>query len=68
MIIGCDNMKTLLLVIDLQQAFVNENTKSVVEKIDSLLNVNKYDDAVFTRFINSDNSIWVKNLNYNDCI
>lgn len=61
-------MKSLLVVIDLQEAFVNDSTKDVVFKIDSLIKENKYDDVVFTRFINSTDSIWYKKLNYKECI
>ena len=58
----------LLLVIDLQKAFINENTVDVVERIDKLIKDNKYDNIIFTRFINNDNSIWVKKLKYEGCI
>ncbi len=58
----------LLLVIDLQKAFINENTIDVVERIDKLIKDNKYDNIIFTRFINTDNSIWVKKLKYEECI
>ena len=58
----------LLLVIDLQKAFINENTVDVVEKINNLIKDNKYDKVVFTRFINSDDSIWVKKLKYKECV
>ena len=58
----------LLLAIDLQNAFINKNTSDVVEKINNLIKTNKYDNIVFTRFINSDNSIWAKKLNYKECI
>ena len=58
----------LLLVIDLQKAFINENTIDVVERIDKLIKDNKYDNVIFTRFINNDNSIWVKKLKYEGCI
>lgn len=59
---------TLLLVIDLQKEFINENTRDVVEKIDNLIKTNKYDNIVFTRFINTDNSIFVKKLKYKEGI
>jgi len=61
-------MKSLLLIIDLQKSFINDNTKILLEKIDNLLNNNKFDEVVFTRFINSTDSIWFKKLNYKECI
>ena len=61
-------MRSLLLVIDLQKSFINENTENLVTKIDNLINENKFDNIVFTRFINSYNSIFYKKLNYTGCI
>ena len=61
-------MKSLLLVIDLQNAFINKYTKNLPKKINDLINTKHYDDIVFTKFINSDNSIFVEKLKYNGCI
>ena len=61
-------MKSLLIVIDLQKAFVNDNTKHIVEKINSLINEKKYDETIFTRFVNYNGSIWTQKLNYKECI
>ncbi len=43
----------LLLVIDFQNEFINEQTKNSVNELTNLINSNKYDDILFTRFINS---------------
>ena len=61
-------MKKLLLVIDVQNDFINDNTKDYVNKIEKLINSNKYDEIVFTKFINNENSKWYKELNYKGCI
>lgn len=61
-------MKSLLLVIDLQKSFINENTEMLIPKITKLLNENKFEKVVFTRFINSYDSIWFKKLNYTGCM
>ena len=61
-------MKKLLLVIDMQNAFINENTKHIIDKINKLIDKNKFDDIVFTKFINYNNSIYTRKLNYYDCI
>lgn len=45
-------MKKLLLVIDVQSDFINKNTKETLLKIEELINSNKYEDVIFTRFIN----------------
>ena len=61
-------MNKLLLVIDLQNDFVNDNTKYIVDKIDKLINSNNYENIVFTRFINNEDSIWYKTLKYKGCM
>lgn len=61
-------MKSLLLVIDLQNAFINKHTKNLPKKINDLIDTKHYDDIIFTKFINSKDSIFVKKLKYNRCI
>ena len=60
--------KTLLLIIDCQKAFINENTKQYVNKIENLIKENKYDYVAFTKYINYEDSIFFKKLNYKRCI
>lgn len=61
-------MKKLLLIIDLQQAFINENTEYIINKISDLLDNNKYDEVAFTRFVNSYDNVCYKRLGWEDCI
>lgn len=61
-------MSNLLLVIDVQKDFVNDNTRQYVKKIQELINLEQYDNIVFTKFINSENSIWYKKLGYKGCL
>ena len=61
-------MNTLLLIIDMQKAFINENTKHIIPKIEELISKKTYKNIVFTRFINTPESIYVKDLKYNGCI
>ena len=61
-------MKSLLLVIDLQKSFINENTKYLIDRINNLVNSSMYDYVIFTKFINKINSIGVKKLNYMGCL
>ena len=58
----------LLLVIDLQNGFINENTILSKETIKELIDSNKYDKVLFTRFINDENNPTYKKLNYKGCI
>lgn len=61
-------MKKLLLVIDVQRDFINNNTKEYVNKIESLVNSTEYDDIAFTKFINNEDSRWYKELKYSGCM
>ncbi|MGN1379411.1 MAG: isochorismatase family protein [Bacilli bacterium] len=58
----------LLLIIDLQEGFINEYTKSLPKKIEKLLINNKFEYISFTKFINDDKSIFYKLLNYKGCM
>lgn len=55
------NKKTLL-VIDVQQYFINQFTKDVPVKILNYINKNKleFDHILFFKFVNSETSNWVK--------
>ena len=61
-------MNKLLLVIDAQKDFINENTKPILSKIEELVNSNELENIAFTRFINDVNSSWYKELNYKGCL
>ena len=57
----------LLLVIDLQNDFINEYTESSINEIRELINSKKYDKVLFTRFINSSDNPTHTKLNYKGC-
>lgn len=61
-------MKKLLLVIDVQNDFLNEHTMHTLNKIKELVESNDYDLIAFTKFINDKNSIWYRKLNYKGCM
>lgn len=61
-------MSRLLLVIDVQKDFINENTSKTLSKIKMLVDSKKYDIIAFTRFINDEDSTWYKELNYKGCM
>lgn len=61
-------MNSLLLVIDMQEAFINENTEHLIEKVEKLIHSNHYNYVVFTRFINTSDSRYVRELNYDGCL
>ncbi len=59
-------MNSLLLVIDLQKSFINKNTQYVVNDIKEKMK--EFENIVFTRFINSNDSNWYRKLNYKGCL
>lgn|SRR5574344_456894 len=61
-------MKKLLLVIDLQNDFINEKSRYVVDRINTLIDTKQYNNVVFTKFINNTESDWYKKLNYKGCM
>ena len=61
-------MKSLLLVIDVQKAFINKHTESIVSKIEKLVNSRKYDAVIHTQFINEEDGKYTNKLNYYGCI
>lgn len=60
--------KDLLLVIDLQNEFINSCTKPLVGKIKNLLQIKNFDFVVFTRFVNSTNNPTFARLGWKGCM
>ncbi|MBD2678811.1 MULTISPECIES: isochorismatase family cysteine hydrolase [Nostoc] len=57
-------MNFCLFIIDIQNGFINQNTSHVVENIKFILEENIFEYVVFTRFINTLDSPYVKYLNW----
>jgi len=57
-------MKNALLIVDVQKFFINKFTRDVPKKIASFIESGKFDFILFSRFINSENSNFVKFLNW----
>ena len=62
------NNKSLLLIIDLQKNFINNETENCLKRIKKLLSSNKYNYIAFTKFINDENSPFYKILNWQGCM
>jgi nicotinamidase-related amidase len=60
-------MSDPLLVIDVQNGFINDFTKHVVERIRSLIDSGDYGPVIFTRFINEPGSPFHKFVDWHDC-
>lgn len=57
-------MKTALIIIDVQNYYINENTKNIPSKIAKYIEENHFDLLVFTQFINHPNSHASINFNW----
>lgn len=60
--------KSLLLVIDLQKSFINDNTFEIPLKVEKLIRNNNFDYVAFTKFINFDTCNFNTVLNYKGCM
>lgn len=60
--------KSLLLVIDLQKSFINDNTSEIPLKVEKLIRNNNFDYVAFTKFINYDTCNFNTVLNYKGCM
>lgn len=58
-------MRTLL-VIDMQDGFINENTEHIVKRVTELTRSDDFDRVILTVFVNPVNSRFREVLNYND--
>ena len=56
------------MVIDFQDAFINQYTIKAKEEIPKLLENKKYDNVLFTRFLNSETNPVYQKLNWDKCI
>ncbi|WP_341529039.1 cysteine hydrolase [Nostoc sp. UHCC 0302] len=59
-------MNFCLFIIDIQNGFISHNTNHVPQRVKSLLEQNIFEYVVFTRFINTPNSPYVKYLNWHE--
>ncbi len=60
--------KSLLVIIDFQNAFINQCTIKAKEEIPKLLENKKYDEVLFTRFLNSESNPVYQKLGWDECI
>lgn len=62
-------MSKVLLIVDMQKGFINKNEYSnLINKINNLIKRNTYNYYIFTKFINKNNSFYVKKLNWKNLI
>lgn len=61
-------MNSCLFIIDIQNGFITQNTSHIPPRVKSLLEQNIFEYVIFTRFINTPNSLYVKYLNWHGLI
>ncbi|HYX18550.1 MAG TPA: isochorismatase family cysteine hydrolase [Nostoc sp.] len=61
-------MNFCLFIIDIQNGFINQNTSHVPQRVKSLLEQNIFEHVIFTKFINTPNSPYVKYLHWHNLI
>lgn len=61
-------MKQALLIIDVQNYFINKNTQHLPSNIKRFISENHFPVIVFSQFINSPDSQFVKQLNFTGCM
>ncbi|MBH8566961.1 cysteine hydrolase [Nostoc sp. CENA67] len=61
-------MKSCLFIIDIQNGFITQNTIHILPRVKFLLEQNIFEYVIFTRFINTPNSPYVKYLNWHEFI
>lgn len=60
-------MKTALLIVDVQNFFINKWTQNVPKNIVKLIEENSFSWIIFSKFVNTADSSFVKQLNYTGC-
>jgi len=56
--------KNALIIIDMQNYYINKHTKSLPKKILKFTDKNKFDHILFTKFVNTKNSNFIKVFNW----
>ena len=60
--------KNALVIIDVQNYFVNEHTRTIPGKIARFISNHKFDFVLFTKFVNHEGSNYFKLLNWKKCL
>ncbi len=60
-------MKQALLIVDVQNYFINKYTQKIPNLIKTLIEENSFKTILFSQFINTPNSLFVSELNFTGC-
>ena len=53
-----------IIIVDMQNGFINQNNNFLVDRINDYLQKNTFDNIIVTKYINNEQSPFVKILNY----
>lgn len=56
----------ILFIVDMQNGFIPNSNKKLVENINNLIKYKQFDKIVATQFINKEDSQYIKSLNWNE--
>ncbi len=59
--------KTAIIILDMQNCFITQKTKPLIAKIKKHLETNNYDLILFSKFINVENSNFIKKVKWHKC-
>jgi nicotinamidase-related amidase len=57
-------MKTCLFLIDVQYGFISDKTRYILKRLDSILDSSLFDYIIASKFINAENSPYMKYMNW----
>ncbi len=60
-------MNTALVIIDVQNYFVNDKTEALPTRIANFIGTSRFDYVLFTQFVNNENSNFIKLLDWRKC-
>lgn len=53
-----------IIIVDMQKGFINDNNRHIIEKINSYLKNNTFDNIIYTKYVNYEGSPFVKILDW----
>lgn len=60
-------MSNALVIVDVQNGFINKYTEHIPSRVVTLIEQGNYDPILFTRFINSDDGPYPRFMDWHDC-
>ena len=61
-------MRTCLVIVDMQKAFINQHTEHLIDKISEYIKTHEFDQIIATRYINNENTACYKLEDWKKCM